>query len=180
VEQSGNKCIIFTIQTDNSAMINFTGDYSCRLDEKGRVLLPSAFIKQMATSVQEKFVVKKDIFESCLVLYPIIEWERQKEILKAETNEYNREHMKFLRGYLKGTAEISLDASNRLLIPRRLLDDIGADREIVLAGNLSRIEIWAQDAYDQIESGGENLALLAEKIMGKISKDGSLNKSTGE
>ena len=51
-------------------MIDFIGDYTCKLDDKGRVLLPSAFIRQMAGSMQERFVMKKDIFESCLVLYP--------------------------------------------------------------------------------------------------------------
>jgi MraZ protein len=169
-------------------MITFTGDYSCRLDEKGRVLLPSAFIKQMASppageagGMQEKFVLKKDLFESCLVLYPMFEWERQTQILRQNTNSYNREHNQFLRGFFKGTAEVMLDASNRLLIPKRLLEEIGADREIVMAGQLGRIEIWTKDAYDGIESGGENIALLAEKIMGNLNKDsGTLNKSTGE
>jgi MraZ protein len=82
-------------------MLTFTGDFSCRLDEKGRVLLPAAFIKQMASSMQEKFVLKKDIFEACLVLYPRVEWDRQTQILRQNTNSYNREHNQFLRGLLK-------------------------------------------------------------------------------
>ena len=162
-------------------MLTYTGDYSCRLDDKGRVLLPSAFIKQMASGMpagtperQEKFVLKKDIFESCLVLYPQAEWDRQTRILRQNTNPYNREHNEFLRGFFKGTADVVLDGSNRLLIPRRMLEEIGAEREIVLAGQLGRIEVWAKDAYDRIESGGENIARLAEKIMGK------LNNNTGE
>jgi MraZ protein len=161
-------------------MITFTGDYSCRLDDKGRVLLPSAFIKQMAAGIQEKFVLKKDIFESCLVLYPMVEWERQTQILRQNTNPYNREHNQFLRGFFKGMADVMLDASNRLLIPKRLLEEIGADREIVMAGQLGRIEIWAREAYDRIESGGESIALLAEKIMGNISNGGIPDKRTGE
>jgi MraZ protein len=150
--------------------ITFIGDYSCKLDDKGRVLLPAAFIKQMASSVQEKFVLKKDIFESCLVLYPMNEWERQNEILRQHTNPYNREHNRFLRGFYKGTAEVTLDASNRLLIPKRLLDEISAGKDIVLAGQLGKIEIWSADAYDKVEGGDESFALLAEKIMGKIEK----------
>jgi MraZ protein len=167
-------------------MITFIGDYSCRLDEKGRVLLPSAFIRQMVSpsldsGMQEKFVLKKDIFESCLVLYPMNEWERQNQILRQNTNPYNREHNRFLRGFFKGTAEVSLDASNRLLIPRRLLDEIGADREIVLAGQLGRIEIWTRDAYETIEGGDENFALLAEKIMGNLNKEtGNSKNEKGE
>jgi MraZ protein len=162
-------------------MITFIGDYSCRLDDKGRVLLPSAFIRQMATGMQEKFVLKKDIFESCLVLYPMNEWERQNQILRQNTNPYNREHNKFLRGFFKGTAEVTLDASNRLLIPKRLLDEVGADREIVMAGQLGRIEIWTKDDYDKVDGGDENFALLAEKIMGNLIRDpGNQNNTTGE
>ena len=170
-------------------MLTYTGDYSCRLDDKGRVLLPSAFIKQMASGMpdgmperQEKFVLKKDIFESCLVLYPQAEWDRQTRILRQNTNPYNREHNEFLRGFFKGTADVVLDGSNRLLIPRRMLEEIGAEREIVLAGQLGRIEVWAKDAYDRIESGGENIARLAEKIMGKLNNNtgGMLNEGEGE
>lgn len=160
-------------------MITFTGDYPCRLDDKGRVLLPSAFIKQMAAGIQERFVLKKDIFESCLVLYPMVEWERQTQILRQSTNPYNREHNQFLRGFFKGMADLSLDASNRLLIPKRLLEEIGADREIIMAGQLGRIEIWARDAYDNIESGGETIANLAEKIMGNLNQGGLPDKSAG-
>jgi|PlaIllAssembly_1097288.scaffolds.fasta_scaffold530189_2 MraZ protein len=164
-----------------SDMITFTGDYSCRLDEKGRLLLPAAFIRQMAAVMQEKFVLKKDIFEACLVLYPMNEWEGQNQILRQNTNPYNREHNQFLRGFFKGTAEVMLDASNRILIPKRLLDDIGADREVVMAGQLGRIEIWTKEAYDKIESGGDQIAQLAEKIMGNLSKGSEIpNKSTGE
>lgn len=160
-------------------MTTFTGDYPCRLDDKGRVLLPSAFIKQMAAGIQERFVLKKDIFESCLVLYPMMEWERQTQILRQNTNPYNREHNQFLRGFFKGMADLTLDASNRLLIPKRLLEEIGADREIVMAGQLGRIEIWARDAYDIIESGGETIAHLAEKIMGNLNQGGIPDKSAG-
>ncbi|HLO61005.1 MAG TPA: hypothetical protein VK179_19810 [Bacteroidales bacterium] len=152
-------------------MVTFIGDYTCKLDDKGRVLLPSAFIKQMAGSMQERFVVKKDIFESCLVLFPMNEWERQNEILRQNTNPYNREHNTFLRGFFKGTAEVVLDASNRLLIPKRLLDEIGAGKDIVLAGQLGKIEIWPADGYESVQGGDEDFAKLAEKIMGNIRKD---------
>jgi MraZ protein len=154
-------------------MINFIGDFSCKLDDKGRVLLPSAFIKQMVHGLQERFVIKKDIFEKCLVLYPMDEWERQNQILRNNTNPYNREHNAFLRGFFKGTAELTLDSNNRLLMPKRLLDEIGADREIVMAGQFGKIEIWAKVRYEGIESGDDNFAALAEKIMGKLNNDTS-------
>jgi MraZ protein len=152
-------------------MTDFIGDFTCKLDEKGRVLLPSAYIRQMAGAIQDRFVIKKDIFDSCLVLYPMSEWERLNDLLRKNTNPYNREHNKFLRGFFKGIAEIVLDASNRLLIPRRFLDEIGAEKEIVMTGQLGKIEIWTKDAYDQIDSHNETFATLAEKIMGNLTND---------
>ena len=159
-------------------MITFIGDHTCRLDSKGRVLLPSAFIKQMMQpgvgakdGMQDRFVVKRDIFERCLLLYPMDEWQRQNEILRKNTNPYNREHNAFLRGFFKGIAELSLDNNNRLLIPKRLLDEIGADREIVMAGQFGKIEIWPRDRYGSIESGDDGFAALAEKIMGNLQQD---------
>lgn len=152
-------------------MIDFIGDYTCKLDDKGRVSLPAAFIRQMAGAMQDRFVVKKDIFDPCLVLYPMAEWERQNQILRKNTNPYNREHQRFLRGFFKGIAEVVLDGSNRLLIPKRLLDEVGADREVVMTGQLGKIELWTRDAYDKIDGDGDSVATLAEKIMGNLNND---------
>ena len=164
--------VLFLLFTNRGlSMITFIGDYTCRLDDKGRVSLPMAFIRQMGHGMQERFVIKKDIFEKCLVLYPMDEWERQTRILDSNINPYNREHNKFLRGLLKDTAEVSLDANNRILLPRRLMENIGADKEIVMAGQPGKIEIWPRSTYDEIDSGSDDFAALAEKIMGNISKD---------
>jgi len=156
-------------------MVTFIGDYNCRLDDKGRVLLPSAFIKQMAQSSggdkagnMDHFVLKKDIYEKCLLLYPIGEWERQNRLLRKNTNPYNKEHNRLLRGFFKGIAEVTLDGNNRILIPKRLLDEISAGKDIVMAGQFGKIEIWPRDQYEAIGSDDEQLAALAEKIMGNI------------
>jgi len=150
-------------------MITFIGDYPCKADSKGRILLPAAFKKQMGQDVQDRFVIKKDIFEKCLDLYPWNEWERQVKILRSRINPYNREHNNFLREFFKGTAEIQLDNNNRMLIPKRLLDWAEVKSgEVMLAGQDGRIQIWDKTRY---ESGGideGDFAKLAEKILGNI------------
>lgn len=161
-------------------MITFIGDYPCKLDEKGRVLLPAAFLKQMANAKQEKFILKKDIFETCLVLYPMNEWEKQNELILQNTNIFNREHNEFLRGFFKGMAELSMDSNNRILLPRRLLDEINAGREIIMAGQSDRIEIWTKEAYESVESSGEKFAQLAEKIMGNLNRESGSKNNSGE
>jgi MraZ protein len=156
-------------------MATFIGDYECKADIKGRIILPMAFKKQMPADARDHFVVRKDIFENCLVLYSIEDWNRQLEKIRRRINPYNREHNKFLRNFFKGTAELSLDNNNRMLIPRRLLDLIGAERDVVLAGQDGRIEIWAADIYNKIDMPAADFANLAEKLMG-----GAINDSDRE
>ena len=151
-------------------MATFIGDYTCKVDAKGRIILPMAFKKQMPADAQDHFVVRKDIFENCLVLYSIEDWNRQLDKIRKRMNTYNREHNMFLRNFFKGTAELSLDNNNRLLVPKRLMDLIGAERDVVLAGQDGRIEIWAESVYDKIDMAAAEFADLAEKLMG-----GSLN-----
>jgi MraZ protein len=146
-------------------MTTFIGEYTCKLDSKGRLMLPVAFKKQNNGSVQDRFVIKKDIFVNCLILYPIEEWERQNRLIRKQLNPYNKEHNMFLRRFFKGMAEVTLDSNNRMLIPKRLLDEVKADKEIVLAGQLGKIEIWAKDQYDSISVGDDELANMAEKFM---------------
>jgi MraZ protein len=147
-------------------MATFIGDYSCRLDAKGRVILPSAFKKQLPPAAEDRFVVRKDIFEGCLVMYSIVVWKRQLEKIRSRINPYNREHNIFLRNFFKGTAEVALDSSNRLLIPKRLLDLAGIQKDVVLAGQDGRIEMWAEEVYARIDMPSDDFANLAEKLLG--------------
>ncbi|GAB4300197.1 MAG: division/cell wall cluster transcriptional repressor MraZ [Marinilabiliales bacterium] len=147
-------------------MTSFIGDYPCKVDVKGRITLPSAFKKQMDSSVDGRFVIKKDIYEQCLVLYPMDEWQRQIQLLRSRLNPFNKTHNRFLREFSKGMIEAALDSNNRLLIPKRLLDAAGIDREVVLAGQDDKIEIWDVDKYEQIRSDENEFAKLAEEIMG--------------
>ncbi len=147
-------------------MATFIGDYPCKVDVKGRIILPMAFKKQMPASAQDHFVVRKDIFDNCLVLYSIEDWNRQLEKIRKRINPYNREHNMFLRNFFKGTAELILDSNNRMLVPKRLLDLISAERDVVLAGQDGRIEIWAADIYEKIDMPAGDFADLAEKLMG--------------
>jgi MraZ protein len=149
-------------------MIYFIGDNTCKIDAKGRVMLPKAFKKQMPPALQDKFVLKKDIFEKCLVLYPIEEWNRRNQQIQDSIDPYIKEHNRFLREFYKDTAEIELDTNNRFVIPARLLNlaGIDKDKEIVMAGQLNKIEIWSKDKYDETSKEIEDYGELATKILG--------------
>lgn len=147
-------------------MATFIGDYSCKIDSKGRLIFPSSLKKQGGASLANHFVVRRDIFENCLVLFTGEDWEEQMKKIRSRINPYNREHNVFLRNFFKGTAELTLDSSNRLLIPRKLLELAGIEKEVILAGQDGRIEIWASEKYDAIDMPAENFADLAEKLLG--------------
>ena len=152
-------------------MITFIGDYTVKLDSKGRLSFPAAFKRQMKEAAGEGFVLKRDVFEKCLILYPMDEWDRQNAMIREKTNPYNKEHARFLRMFFAGTAEVSLDASNRMLVPRRLMDHAGISDEVVLAGQSGRIEVWAANAYPGVSTADDEFAAMAERILGGSTKE---------
>ncbi|MBQ4230834.1 MAG: hypothetical protein II671_04715, partial [Salinivirgaceae bacterium] len=100
-----------------------------------------------------------------LVMYTSKEWERQNEIIRSQINPFNKEHNRFLRGFYRGTAEIELDNNGRLLLPKRLLDEAGIDKDIVLSGQDTKIELWSESKYNAMAEDENEFAALAEKIM---------------
>ncbi len=166
--ESGKFFCYFTPRKNDDVVATFIGDYPCKVDEKGRIMFPSAFKKQLPESEQDRFIVKKDLFEKCLVLYPIDTWEKQNELLRSKLNAFNRDHNRFMREFYKGTAEIVLDATNRMLIPKRLLELVSVERDVVLAGQDGKIEIWAKSLYENIGSNDDEFTRLAERIMGNV------------
>lgn len=147
-------------------MTSFIGDFTCKVDPKGRIMLPQAFKKNMPEVARDKFVIKKDIYEKCLVLYPMDEWQRQSQLIQSNTNQFNREHRMLIREFSKDTAEVELDSSNRILIPARLLKLAEIDKDVVLAGQLGQIEIWSKELYDQTGNEIPDFGELANKILG--------------
>ncbi len=167
VGDCGIKCFIFALNIlIKNRMTNFKGDFTAKIDSKGRVSFPSAYIKQMPDESPKKFVVKKDIYDKCLIIYTDNEWNRQTEIIKRKTNPYNRKHSAFLREFYKGTAELKLDSNNRILIPSRLIDEIEIKKDIQFLGQNQKIEIWSAENYNAIGLNPDEFSNLAEEIMG--------------
>ncbi|MDD4215761.1 MAG: protein mraZ [Bacteroidales bacterium] len=145
----------------------FVGEHNGKLDNKGRIIFPGQLKRQIPEEEQSlALVLKKDIYEKCLILYTVSEWEYQTNIIKNKLNPFNKRHSDFLREYYRGTAELYLDSSNRLLIPKKLLDYIGADKELVFAGQKGKIEIWANENYNSKQITEEDFADLANDILG--------------
>lgn len=145
-------------------MVKFIGEYTVKIDDKGRMIFPSAF-KSVMPADDLRLVVRKDIYEDCLEMYTYDEWERQSEEVKARLNFLNRQHAGFWRKYMHNMALVEPDAKlGRISIPKKLLEAIGADKEIVFSGNDHKIEIWAKEKFETCEISDEDYILLAGKL----------------
>jgi len=152
-------------------MTYMLGEFDCKVDSKGRFMLPSGLKKQLSEGDQERFVINRG-FEKNLTLYPQSEWQKISREVNA-LNLYNKKNREFVRYFFRGASEITLDAANRLLLPKSLLDYAGISKEIVLFAYGQRIEIWARGAYEaMMGSEPEDFSSLAEDVMGKINNQG--------
>ncbi len=144
----------------------FVGEYSSRVDSKGRIVFPTVFKKQCGTAANgDIFILKEDLYEKCLVMYPLAEWERQNQIIREKLNPFDREHNQFLRMFSKGACEVTLDSVNRFLVPKRLLDYAGIEKEVVLSGQDSKIEIWSAETFAKMWENPVDFGELAKRVI---------------
>lgn len=146
-------------------MATFIGEYTVKIDDKGRLVFPSAFKSAMPEDGDMHFVLKKDIFENCLEMFTFEEWERQSENVKSKLNFFNREHAAFWREYMRDRAVVVPDGKlGRLSIPKKLLESIGVTKEAVFSGNDYKIEIWAKENFEAYRIPNERYIELAGKL----------------
>lgn len=152
-------------------MVNLIGTYECKVDAKGRMMMSSAFKKQLSSVLQKGFVIKRSVFQSCLELYPMQEWNS----VMAKINKLNRfvkKNNDFIRRFTAGVKVVEMDASGRILIPKDLCQFAEIEKEVVLSSAVNIIEIWDKDKYEKvIDDAVVDFADLAEEVMGNIGED---------
>lgn len=153
-------------------MVNLIGTYECKVDAKGRLMVPSALKKQLAPMLQQGFVLKRAVFQPCLELYPMEEWEKLMVKING-LNRFKKKNNDFIRRFTAGVKSVEVDANGRLLIPKDLVGFAGIEKEIVLNSAINIVEIWDKDKYEEaIDESTENFAELAEDVMGNDDFDG--------
>ena len=142
------------------------GTHECKADVKGRVMLPSALKKQLSVVLQDGFVLKRAVFQNCLELYPITEWNDLIEKVNS-LNRFKKKNNDFIRRFTAGVRLIELDSSGRFLIPRDLVDFADISNDIVIASSVNIIEIWDKNSYEKVlQDSAMDFAELAEEVMG--------------
>jgi MraZ protein len=152
-------------------MINLIGTYECKVDAKGRLMLPTGLKKQIQPIINEGFIIKRSVFQKCLELYPMSEWNQE----IAGVNKLNRfvkKNTDFIRMFMAGVRTLEIDNAGRILVPKDLVKFSDIKKEIVLASSVNRIEIWNKDLYEEILNDPNiDFSALAEDVMGNVPSD---------
>ncbi|WP_127844367.1 division/cell wall cluster transcriptional repressor MraZ [Psychroflexus aestuariivivens] len=151
-------------------MNHLIGTYECKVDTKGRLMLPSALKKQMMSILEEGFVLKRSVFQPCLELYPMKEWESLMNKMNG-LNRFNKKNNDFIRKFSAGVKMLEIDGNGRLLIPKDLVGFADIKKEIVLSSAINIIEIWDKNKYEQAISEDGGFADLAETVMGDLQNE---------
>lgn len=138
----------------------FIGEYQHSLDEKGRLIIPV----KLREGLGERFIATRGL-DACVFIYPLPEWEALQQKLKSLPSS-KADARAFMRFFFSGAAECELDRQGRTLIPAALREHARLERDVVITGISSRLEIWNAGAWQKYQQEtGENIAVIAEKIM---------------
>lgn len=134
-------------------------------------MLPSGIKKQLLPILENGFVLRRSVFQECLELYPMEEW----QLLMQKMNKLNRFKKKnndFIRRFSAGAKMVEVDANGRLLIPKDLTVFAGIAKEVVVSSAINIIEVWDKDKYEQaISDAAGDFSDLAEEVMGQQDDD---------
>jgi MraZ protein len=151
------------------------GTYECKVDAKGRLAIPMALKKQLSPVMQNGFVVKRAVFQSCLELYPMEEWEKLMQKVN-KLNRFKKKNNDFIRRFTAGVKIVEVDANGRLLIPKDLVIFADIAKEVVLSSAVNIIEIWDKTKYEVvIDEATLDFADLAEEVMGNEDDDNGIS-----
>src|SRR5690348_5227753 len=146
------------------SMTFFTSEYECKLDVKGRMVLPARIKAQLPDGGGNELVIRRG-FEQCLILYPMVEFRKVFSKISG-LNEFNEEYRKLQRNFLSGVVTVELDGNGRFLIPKNMLAYANIDKDVMLVGMGNKVEVWNPVIYQKqvIQDPGE-LSKLAEKYL---------------
>jgi len=152
-----------------------TGTYECKVDAKGRLMMPAAIKKQLASVLQDGFVLRRSVFQKCLELYPMSEWQVLMQKMN-KLNKFKKKNNDFIRRFTAGAKIVEVDFNGRLLVPKDLTVFADISKNIVVASAINIIEIWDKDLYEQaIDDASLDFADLAEEVMGQDKDDDGIS-----
>ena len=145
--------------------MRFLGNIEAKTDTKGRAFLPAAFRKVLQMNSEERLVLRKDVFQPCLVLYPESVWNEQMDQMRARLNRWNRQHQQVFRQFVSEVELLTLDGNGRFLIPKRYQRMAEIEQDIKFVGMGDTIEIWSNAKAEQSQMNPEEFGKALEELM---------------
>lgn len=153
--------------------MRFLGNIEAKMDAKGRAFLPAVFRKILQAGSNSAFdadrslrmVLRKDVFQPCLVLYPESVWNEQMDALRQRLNRWNKQHQQVFRQYVSEVEIVTLDGNGRFLVPKRYLRMADIEQDIKFIGMGDTIEIWSNTNVDEHQMNPEEFGKALEELM---------------
>ena len=164
-ESGGDFVLLRCISTQYQKLVRFLGNIDAKTDAKGRVFIPATFRKILQESGNACLILKKDVFQDCLVLYPETVWNEELDQLRSRLNIWNEEQQNIFRKFVKDVETLEIDSNGRVLLPKRYLQMAGIISDVRFMGVYDRIEIWAKDNLDKTDMDSDAFKKGIEKYM---------------
>lgn len=148
--------------------MRFVGDYTAKTDAKGRVFLPAIFRRQLDGMDEEALILRKDVFQKCLVLYPMSVWNAQVDDLQSRLSPWDRKDQMMLRQFVADAEQVELDSQGRILLSKNKLQYAGITSEVRFLAVVDRIEIWSKDSLDALMAEADGN--LGDDIEGRMER----------
>ena len=145
--------------------MRFLGNILAKTDAKGRAFLPAVFRKVLQASGEENLVLRKDVFQKCLVLYPESVWNERLDMLKGQLRQWKPIHQQMFRQFVSEAEVVTLDGNGRFLISKRLQRVAGISQDIQFIGMDDTIELWSPEDLQQTLRSEEEFSKEFENIM---------------
>lgn len=146
--------------------MRFLGNIEAKTDAKGRVFLPAVFRKQLQAASEERLVLRKDVHQACLVLYPESVWFATQEELRQRLNKWNARHRMIFRQFVSDAEVVVPDGNGRILLPKRYLQMAGIAGEVRFIGMDDTIEIWAKERTEQPFMAPDEFSRALDELLG--------------
>lgn len=146
-------------------MMTFIGQYTSKIDDKGRIVFPAPFKSVLPEGSDRRFVIKKSLYDDCLEMWPYCEWERETDSMRRGLDFFNPKHVRFWRQYMRGCDVVEPDVKfGRISISKQLLSAIGVKKDVVFFGINYKLEIWAAEKFDDSQVPTDEYVAIAQSL----------------
>ena len=149
-------------------MTFFTGKSESKMDAKGRVFIPAAFRKQLPDNYRDRVVLRMDVSNNYLVIYPENIWQKKVLDLQSRLNEWDSDDQLLLMRFVQDAEILDIDSQGRILLPKRFISAINIVSETVFVGLVDRIAVWSKADFLAFQDSQPDLSVM---LKSKLSTD---------